>query len=229
MKMRLVSGLMVAFLLVFTSSVCAVPRIQTYIRDATYMTVMGMEEDSWVISEASFELKVVGFWHPALITYPEMFAPPAMPYDYMDCYIMISVPEDEVGSVWINGLEITSFNNQIPVGINAEPSLYNHSPVGYADFAFNEIGTVDNTQINAFNYGFDSMGEVGFGNEISMDVRVEGFTWTHFDAVGIDAMGNTYVNPYSHESTYIVPEPGTLSLLGLGLLGLIPILRRKRG
>jgi hypothetical protein len=101
-------------------------------------------------------------------------------------------------------------------------------------FAFKGIGRIDNNRRNAHEYSCNGIGNPGWGDEILLNVVVSGYSWTHFDAVGVDSKGNTFTNPYSHDASYYrdhnhaTPEPGTLSLLGLGLLGMIPVLRRKK-
>jgi hypothetical protein len=106
-------------------------------------------------------------------------------------------------------------------------------PAAVGQFGFMNIGRIDNDQINAYDYMSGSMSNPGWGDEILLNVVVSGYSWTHFDAVGVDSHDRTYTNPYSHDASYYrdkhaTPEPGTLSLLGLGLLGMVPILRRKR-
>jgi hypothetical protein len=88
---------------------------------------------------------------------------------------------------------------------------------------------VDNNQVNAYHYGYGYIGKPGWGDEILLDVVVRGFDWAHFDAIGVDACGRTFTNSPCHDSSYhATPEPSTLSLLGLGLLGIAPLLRRRR-
>jgi hypothetical protein len=64
---------------------------------------------------------------------------------------------------------------------------------------------------------------------MNFDIVVEGFDWVNFGAVGINSKGQRFTNMSHYDSNYFTtPEPGTLSLLGLGLLGIAPFIKRKK-
>ncbi len=232
-------AVMSLFLLMVAGNALAVPRLQTYIVGSSYERSHALEHDSWITTSTNFDLKVVGYWNPASggggsTTLGHGRA--GRIYDFMDTYLMISTPIGQSGTVWINGVEMTDIGgywSNLPGELNPNPSLRFHMPAAIGQFGFMNIGRIDNDQINAYDYMSGSMLNPGWGDEILLNVVVSGYSWTHFDAVGVDSHGRTFTNPYSHDASYYrdkhaTPEPGTLSLLGLGLLGMVPILKRKR-
>lgn len=237
MKKMSVLAITVLMAAIFTGSAVAVPRLQTYIVDSDFRYYYNnVEEDVWVTNARNFDVKVVGYWSP----YNDEsklagggsanFMKSSMAYDFLDTYLVISVPTGQAGTVWINGVEINSFYNYGDAGLSAAaPSWYSNQLPALKNFNFYHAGTIDNNQVNAWHYDHGTIFEPGWGDEIVMDVVVRGFDWTHLDALGIDSYGNMYKSPNSHDSSYFsTPEPGTLSLLGLGLLGIAPMIRRKR-
>ena len=228
------------FLLIIAGNVLAVPRLQTYIVGSTYERLYRQECCSWITHSNNFDLKVVGYWRPANGAGSSSLlgsAGPSLDYDFLDTYLMVSTPLGQSGTVWINGIEMIGFGDywaNLPGTIDPNPSLGYHRPAALGCFSFASIGRIDNDQINAYNYSPSGIGNPGWGDEILLNIVVSGYSWAHFDAVGIDSQDRTYTNPYSRDASYyndnlVTPEPGTLSLLGLGLLGMIPILKRKRG
>lgn len=223
---------------VLATAASAVPRLQTYIVGSQYYNRYGAEADSWISNDNNFDLKVVGYWRPSGTAggYQSLRGgrPGMNTTDYMDCFLMVSTPREQAGTVWVNGIELTGFgaySSTVPNGVDANPSLRRHMPVGVGLTSFASIGRIDNNQVNAFDYSHGCISNPGWGDELLVNVVTSGYSWVHFDAVGIDSRGNTFVNPYSHDASYYdkeAPEPGTLSLLGLGLLGMIPALRKKR-
>lgn len=237
MKKALGIGLTAILALVFFGSAMAVPRLQTYITGSTYYNgYNNFDRRSWITNNNYFDLKVVGYWQSANSgpTSGSNFvgASSAPRYDYMDCYVAISVPRNQSGTIWINGVEITSFSNYwsaVPDGVHPRWYLPLTRPSIFGKFNFSEIGRIDNDQVNAYHYDHGDIGNPGWGDEILLNVVVSGFEWAHFDAVGVDSRGRTYSNTPDHDASYFgTPEPGTLSLLGIGLLGMVPLLRRKR-
>jgi hypothetical protein len=225
MKRLLFIGLTAVVVVGFLGSASAAPRLQTYIMGSSYYNnYNNMDRYSWISNTSSFDLKVVGYWGPAGGRAPR--------YDYMDCYLAMSVPRHQSGSIWINGVEITAFSyyhRALPRGLRPSWRLPLSSPSRYSRFNFTDIGRIDNNQIGAYHYDHGRIHQPGWGDEILLNVVVQGFSWSHFDAVGIDSRGRTITGSQYHDSSYYsTPEPGTLSLLGIGLLGLVPVLRKKK-
>ena len=236
-KRFLILTLIVSIVLVFTGSALAVPRMQSYIVGSEYLSTWGSEEDSWIYSGGSpFTYRAVGYW--------DIGTQPQPRYDEMSVYVLIGVPQGQTGTISISGMDVDFTGYDVNVSLTdadfgqsrptdsfvdvPNPSLYNHEPMGSADYYMVYLGQVNNQSVDAYHYDHGLIHEPGWGGEIDVDVSVSGFEWVHFDALGVGMYDEqTYVNPYSHDASY-VPEPGSLSLLGIGLLGMVPILRRKR-
>jgi hypothetical protein len=235
MKRSIFISLTVLTVLALSVPAAAVPRLQTYIVDSQYSLFgNGRDVGTWVSRSQSFDLKVVGYWAAdasgAGSGSRPMYTTPA--YDYMDCYLAMSVPRDQMGLIFVNGVEISAFDrwvSSIPGGTNPSPAIPLTGPSFGNRYSFLNIGRLDNDQIGAHHYGFGRVFSPGWGDEMTLDVVVRGFEWAHFDAIGVDSQGRTYTNSQFHDSSYYAtPEPSTLSLLGLGLLGIAPLLRRKK-
>lgn len=230
-KAAIVSLILLAAILT-SNVVSAVPRLQTYIVNSTYYNRYRTDFRTWITHDRSFQLKVVGYWGAADAL--KSFGPGSM-----DCYLALSIPRFQSGQVWINGNEITSFSNYwnaTPPGIKPKWWYHLDSPALFGKWNFSSIGSIDNNQPGAWHYNHGNISSPGWGNEISLDIVVRGYKWAHFDAYGIDECGKTYISPPCHDASFhsrgggcnAVPEPGTLSLLGLGLIGLSPLLKRKK-
>jgi hypothetical protein len=234
MKRFITLAVTLAAVIGLASGAMAVPRLQTYIVGSNYHNFYQQEFHSWITNSSNFDLKVVGYWNPAGSGSGGMYGCKRgqSNYDFLDTWLMLSTPMHQSGTVYVNGVEIVGFQtyeNAAPASISANPSLHRHMPAGLGRYNFQSLGRIDNDQINAYEYNHGWIGNPGWGDEILVNIVVSGYSWVHFDAVGVDSRGRTYVNPYSHDASYYAtPEPGTLSLLGLGLLGMIPVLRRKK-
>ncbi len=223
MRRTLLLGIALLVVFAMTAPALAFPRLETYITDSRYYTAYKSDRMSWISNNENFDLKVIGQWRGGYRARPA--------YDYLDCQLAISIPRNQSGRIWINGIEVTSFSgfqSAIPSNVNAPFYLPLQSPSLSSRYNFTGIGRIDNDQRNAWNYS-RRLRNPGWGDELVLDVVVSGYDWVHFDAVGVNSRGRTVASsPYRNASYFATPEPGTLSLLGLGLLGMVPLLRKKK-
>lgn len=121
--------------------------------------------------------------------------------------------------------EGTNFNNHYPFKENVSDFLL----YGLGDFEkiSNAVSNYSTEEPIAYN--------IADGQEKIYSVLVESFSAAHFDVYGYADTGecklfkSTWdINPASHDATYMVPEPATILLLGLGSTVLVSPRRKQR-
>jgi len=240
----------------------AVPTLQTYINGATAGDY-GSDEDTWWYSGGGpFSLYVVGAYGPNTLSLAGVTLLISVPNGETGTISFTTSDEQPVlltsvgqGSASETNptrdadthilTDVTGYNGYatindptfLPVGLN----LNNHYPLqdGVSDFIIFDLGSFDKSESNLNDYNaengiIDSTTTSGEQKEYS--VTVNGFTWVHFDAYGLetDSHGKNLVstwenNPGSHDSTaHQVPEPEILMLLSPSLAGIFLYTWRRR-
>jgi hypothetical protein len=203
----------------------AVPRLQSYIWWSDYVADGLSTEGSWVTNNRTFLLTTAAYWKE--FEFSDLYMRGARPaYDYMDCYLRVGVPMGESGDIFINGMRISALATAPPTAL--VPLMLAEETSGLS-YRYVRLGSMTNTWVGALHFDHGIIHEPGWGSMFTAAVSVSGYSNVQFDAAGLDALKMPYMNPNSHSANFAAtPEPGTLSLLGIGLLGAIPFLRKMR-
>ena len=221
MKKGFVAALFVLIVVGYASPSLAVPRLQSYIWNSSYISDGIPDQGTWVTSNDNFFVTTAAYWKE--FEFSDLCSYDSRPaYDYIDCYLRVGVPKGETGNIMINGIAINSL-------VSTPPPILAPLTLGEIDYKYVRVGELSNCYVGALHFDHGVIHEPGWGSMKTAFVSVSGYSSVLFDATGLDSRGRAYINPQTHDARYCTtPEPGTLSLLGLGLLGAVPFIRRKR-
>lgn len=248
-------GLVLAILFLLTQGAPAVPIFQVYIDGATPDSI-GPDEDTWFTTSSSFDLIVSGAYSPAtkdlteitlLISVPEGETG-TISINGIDDPVLLTEREPAIDGYFnpnvdavLDLLENEPGNDGYPNKdfLPEDVEFNNHYPFkdDISDFLLYDLGTFEKIPNAVSNYSTEEpiAYNIADGEEKVYSVLISGFSAAHFDMYGYEQIDNTKhfkstwgINPASHDATYMVPEPATVCLLGLGSTVLLSRSRRRR-
>lgn len=228
------------FLAVF-SNAFAVPSLQLYMPDGAYYNVSPWFPESgetWITTSNPFELQLAGATTPSWTTFIDNLelhvALLENEYSTDLTETILTIKDSDPNINFEKSLYASDFSFGKPEGISPH-GIYNtyFASVSLPNLLVGGAGET----VYDYNQNFDpahlelsasDSGDIQY-YLVSYDPR---FTFIHFDATGVaHDNGNktkSVLAPYSHDADVApTPEPATIGLLGLGLLGLTRKFRRK--
>lgn len=235
MKRGILVILITIFLGLFYSHAFAIPTLQLYIEGSTYDPVT----ESWTIVTADpFKLWVLGDVKKFGTIYDVQLAAAFSSSESGTITITPTtatsglLPSPGDTSTPPNPIYLTSGADSPPLMGDGDP-LPRHGEYGpgisWNTYALGDFTLKDSPIgdfINTFPAEFPDRGQI---NAYLIDI--EDYSTVHFDAfdhIITKNQGARFVfAPFSHDATTVVPEPGTLMLLGSGLIG-VSVYRWRR-
>ncbi len=221
-----------SLLLVLPGQALAIPNLQLFIEGAAYGD-RGMDEDTWFSSANPFKLWVLG---------ETKNNPRATVVPITAVYLLVTYPSGEMGTLSFTPTTVSPaylpYVGQDPstpsmptlAGSGNWPNislLAPHYPAqagfSYLMYRLDDFGDPD-SRFGDWMGGYPSPPSYDNGQIHAFEVAFSGYSMLHFDVIGMKD-GSKINNPFSHDAT-VVPLPGSLLLLGPGLLGLLGLRRR---